>query len=346
MPLGYSEQLATMDSVSVQKLLRRNGWITVGESVRTVSPAGDGNMNVTVRVKTTNGSLILKQGLPYVAKYPLISAPVERTAIEYNFYHSVTTIPDVSSRMPRPLGFDKAANVLALEDLGAGGDLTSLYHGVAPEAGLLDNLAQYLAALQQGMYGRIACVPENRQMRRLNWEHIFVVPLDAQNGLDLDRHEPGLRSASAAVQNDAQVREVFRELGARYLATGPCLIHGDFFPGSWISRGSRAYVIDPEFAFAGDPEFDVGVALAHLRIAGPGHEMVKPWWWLVERAYARHQGTLLDQSLVVRFAAVEMIRRLIGVAQLPMPRSHGRRAALLDMACHALRSPVLESLLK
>ena len=57
----------------------------------------------------------------------------------------------------------------------------------------------------------------------------------------------------------------FEALGERYLRqNGSSLIHGDLFPGSLLQTGSgELRVIDPEFCFCGDPEFDIGVFYAN-----------------------------------------------------------------------------------
>ena len=74
----------------------------------------------------------------------------------------------------------------------------------------------------------------NRTMRVLNHEHIFKLPLVVNNGLDLDRITPGLQNAADDLLADAEYRDAVTALGARYLADGHALVHGDYFPGSWL----------------------------------------------------------------------------------------------------------------
>lgn len=301
-------------------------------------------MNLTLRVATRFTSLIVKQARPWVEKYPSIAAPVERTGVEHAFYRAVAGIAPVARMMPRVLGFDAGAHVLVLEDLGPLSDLTAVYRGVALPPEAVTALAAYLAFLHGSARGACASFPENLAMRRLNHEHIFVVPLDPNNGLDLDTHEPGLRAAAGPLLADAHVRARFAELGARYLAAGTCLIHGDYFPGSWVESARGVRVIDPEFAFAGDPEFDIGVALAHLMIANESGAVSDAWLRAVIDARAGLSGAgRFDPVLTVEFAAVEIIRRIIGVAQLPIPRTDGTRAALLETARRALHDPTEDS---
>jgi 5-methylthioribose kinase len=168
-------------------------------------------------------------------------------------------------------------------------------------------------------------VLRNREMRALNHEHIFRLPLAADNGLALDAMTPGLQAAADALKADALLVERVTGLGARYLADGPMLAHGDFFPGSWVRTSGNVAVIDPEFCFLGAAEFDAGVMLAHLVICGEAAERVEA----VERALA---GDRFDRALARQFAGVEILRRLIGVAQLPLRATIERKQQLLDQA--------------
>ena len=54
--------------------------------------------------------------------------------------------------------------------------------------------------------------------------------------------------------------------GERYLAEGSTLLHGDYYPGSWMTVDDAVFVIDPEFSFKGFPEFDLGVMLSLIHI--------------------------------------------------------------------------------
>ena len=43
------------------------------------------------------------------------------------------------------------------------------------------------------------------------------------------------------------------------MQNGDTLLHGDYYPGSWMRVRERLYIIDPEFSFAGPKEFDLGI---------------------------------------------------------------------------------------
>ena len=121
--------------------------------------------------------------------------------------------------------------------------------------------------------------------------------------------------------------------GERYLEDGPCLVQGDFFPGSWLRTDDGIKIIDPEFCFYGDPEFDLGVCVAHLRMTQQEHNAAE----IFLDAYAGELVALaFERDWVARYAAIEVMRRIIGVAQLPIPSTQGLRGKLLKQSREAL----------
>ena len=107
------------------------------------------------------------------------------------------------------------------------------------------------------------------ELRRLNHEHIFSIPLLEPPTVALDDVCVGLDQASRDVRSDPSIRVAMSRLGEIYLAgqSDPSaerrLLHGDFYPGSWLRTDAGFRVIDPEFCFAGPVEFDLGVLSAH-----------------------------------------------------------------------------------
>jgi 5-methylthioribose kinase len=170
----------------------------------------------------------------------------------------------------------------------------------------------------------------NRAMRDLNHAHCFVVPLDPLSDLPLDRFEPGLGAAAAALAGDVEFGAVAARTGERYRSTPGPLVHGDYFPGSWLRTVAGIRVIDPEFCFYGEREIDVGCAVAHLVLARQAPHTAR----LFLDAYAAGAETCNPAS-VACYTALEIVRRLIGVAQLPIAPSRGWRSALLSRAREA-----------
>lgn len=319
--------------------LGRLGLLAADEQVAGVRRAGEGNMNCTLRVRTDRRSFIVKQARPWVEKYPQFAAPWDRALREAEFYRLAAQVPEASAMMPALLAADHDARVLILEDLGDGGDYTDLYHGRRLELSQLTALSQYLAALHAVRAGSAPLPLANRDMRALNHAHIFDLPLRPGGGPDLEAITPGLGFVAEALREDAALRAEVKRLGATtYLADGPCLIHGDFFPGSLVRTPGGPRVIDPEFGFFGRAEFDVAVFLAHLLLADQPAATVAAW------LEAHRAATGCDESLVLQLAGVEIIRRLIGYAQLPLRCGLERKNGLLGRAAGLVREPVAAEL--
>jgi 5-methylthioribose kinase len=319
--------LDASDAPGLAAYLRGRGWLGADEQLIGAAKAGAGNMNYTLRVRTPARSFILKQARPWVEKYPQIAAPWERALIEGRFYEVVSAERRLAAMMPKLLGLDSKSRIIALEDLGEAQDFTTLYQGAELDGALLDELATYLTRLHRGFISAAFKSDfANRAMRLLNHLHIFDFPLREDNGLDLETFTPGLHKAAQALKRNESYVSVVREMGELYLSDGEALLHGDFFPGSWLKTASGVRVIDPEFCFYGPPEFDLGVMVAHLYLT-------RQKAGLIEQLLESYQPSLpLKPPLVWRFAGVEIMRRLIGVAQLPLNSSLERKAELLRLS--------------
>ncbi|BAM03865.1 phosphotransferase [Phycisphaera mikurensis] len=327
-----SPRLSEADAPGVADALRRHGWLADSEAVASVAPAGEGNMNLTLRLRIAGGeggsrSVILKQSRGHVEKYPSIPAPAERIVAEHGFYAEVAALDSadrasVSSFLPTVRGFAEAERLLLLEDLGEASDLTIVYAGEGFRGGELEALGGWLGRLHAATRGRAEPgLRDNGAMRELNAEHLFEVPLDgvARFGMDLDDLAAGLTAAADRLRRDAGVRSAFHRGKAIYLApTGgdAVLLHGDFYPGSWLRTVAGVRVIDPEFCFHGVPEVDAGIAVGHLALAGRSVAEAE--------AFLGAYGHPLNAETLRDLAGVEVVRRLIGVAQLPLGGSTPR----------------------
>ena len=159
-------------------------------------------------------------------------------------------------------------------------------------------------------------------MRALNHQHIFVLPFQEENGFDLDGVQPGLQQLSRMIKTNPRLVARVMKSGERYLSPGRQLIHGDFYPGSWLSSPGGLKIIDTEFAFLGDPEFDLAVMLAHLHLARVPEDRLK----------SLRESYPLDEALLATFTGIEMLRRLFGLAQLPLDLSLEEKETLAHQA--------------
>ena len=308
--------------------LQDKGWIDPNEKVLGISKAGEGNMNVVLRIEIENRSFILKQSRPWVVKYPQIAAPQDRILSEVTFYEAVKEIAVVAEKMPTLLAFDRPNRIAQFEDLGPAADFTSIYNVPDRILETLPALCEWLSALHAGHYSdSLRTTLSNRDMRELNHEHIFHLPLSPDNFLELDSITPGLQAVGSRLQENQGFVEVVAQLGERYLksSTGEkdVLLHGDFYPGSWLNTPTGPRIIDPEFCFFGDAEFDVGVFMAHLFLAGCTDETA----YSILDHYKK--PTSFDDTRAFQYAGTEIMRRLIGVAQLPLQADLGQKEKLL-----------------
>jgi 5-methylthioribose kinase len=316
-----SENIAPLAS----NILDMLGWLPKGSRVLRTAIAGAGNMNLVERVTLDDGtSLIFKRARGWVEKYPQIPAPIERAGVEAAFYTAVTGSA-AGNAMPKHLGYDERQSANLFEDLGEAADGMTAYAGSVIEGANLDGVADWMTALHA------LPVPDdarlaNRAMRALNALHIFDFPLDPQNGFDVDTITPGLQTQADRLKNDHAFVSAVKTVGKHYLRDNPSgvLLHGDLYPGSWLTTPRGLFVIDPEFCWIGPREWDVGVLLAHLRLSNQPTA-------LRERLIARY-GHPIDRALVNRIAGIEIMRRLIGVAQLPLDIDLAAKTTLLNEA--------------
>lgn len=315
-------ELIPANTSAIQSHLQTLGWIEPTTQIANPRSAGEGNMNRTLRFDCSGPdakreTIILKQAIPYVAKYPDIPAPIERGAAEAAFYRAAEKYRELNLQLPALLGHDAENHLLALEDLGNAVDLSAAYAQPA--------IAQQLPELMPPLLAWLSKLhsitpPEqltNMGMRELNYTHIFDLPLQANNGVDLAE----LQGIGHDFANDSALVSAAQELGNIYLGnrshhSTPALLHGDFYPGSWLAEMNNnepvVTVIDPEFAFVGPAEFDVGVCLAHLHFAGMSPEQAA-------QCMASYEADdTFSMVLANGFAGIEIIRRLLGVAQLPL----------------------------
>ncbi len=322
----------TSNTQELQSYLQEQGWLNADEQVESTEVPGEGNMNFTLRVITNHRSFIVKQSRDYVEKYPQVAAPQERALREAEFYGLIAQRPQLAEEMPKLIGVDKANNVLLMEDLGEGSDFTKLYKkGIVIERETLVELVKFAAALHNAFPVDAVEKPiSNKDMRALNHEHMYVYPYMKENGLNLDDVLPGLQEVGLQYKQNEALKAKVTQLGKQYLADGERLLHGDYFPGSWLNTAKGIKVIDPEFCFFGTPAFEIGVCLAHLKMADQPQELID----LALTTYATMAP--LNEALCKEFMAGEIIRRILGLAQLPLEIDLEKRKALLEEAKNIL----------
>lgn len=321
--------------------LVEKGWIAHDEKVISTEKPGEGNMNFVRRVITGKRSFIVKQCRPWVEKYPDIEAPVERLEVEAKYYQTIASDQLFSTFSPELLTYDPDNLIIVIEDLGEGSDFTFIYKKSQKIHGNhLASLLKYISHLHNFNWGdRIINFPSNQALKQLNHEHIFNYPYLLENGFDLNSVQRGLQELSLTIKQDESLKEIIKELGQEYLATGSVLIHGDYYPGSWLKVDDEVKVIDPEFAYFGHAEFDVAVMTAHFFMSGMELIEVKN----AMNTYIKRPD--FNSELFCGFCGTEILRRIIGLAQLPFDLTLEEKSDLINLAVELIKSPKTHKLL-
>ncbi|WP_197456074.1 phosphotransferase [Stieleria neptunia] len=308
-----------------------------------VESAGEGNMNCTLRATLQDQArrartLILKQSRPWVEKYPTIPAPVERSWSEARFYERVRPFANVAAQMPALVGKDAANYTLCLQDLSGAVDMTDAYG----QASLpLESAARWLGHLHSiELQTDERSSFQNLELRTLNHQHLFEIPFQTDLPIDLEQITPGLETERQKVIADDNLLVIAKQMGELYIDPASWndpnarLLHGDYYPGSFMRRLSTTrqedptfFVIDPEFSFVGPPEFDLAVLLAHAVFCGIDCETAKQ---LILADY--HDSGSISHDRWQRFAGLEILRRLLGVAQLPLTATLETKRQWIDVA--------------
>ncbi|APQ16898.1 phosphotransferase [Maribacter hydrothermalis] len=307
--------------ISIQNYLNSKDWLKDNEQINGISKAGEGNMNVVLRITTNLRSFIIKQSRPFVQKYQNIPAPIERIAVENTFYNAIQD-NTINAHLPNIIGFDAETYILVMEDIGDCDDMTFIY----AQKHISNKQFKTLIKISHQIHSTTppSSFPDNFEMRKLNHQHIFILPYLLDNGFSLDDIQPGLQELSMAYKNNNLLTNEITRMGEKYLSKGDTLLHGDYYPGSWMSKNEHIYIIDPEFGFVGFKEFDLGVMAAHLVIATHDISYIEK----IEDYYPAK----IDAHLLKKIAGIEIMRRLIGLAQLPINKTLEEKDALLTMA--------------
>ena len=315
------KEISIRSSLSeIEKYLKKElNIFSSDEQIHNIEVPGEGNMNVVLRVETNKKSFILKQSRPYVNKYPNIKNSEKRIIVEDQFYELIIK-SEIQKFFPKKIDFIKKDLILLIEDLGQCRDMSYLYSSKNMN---LDHFNSLIYILESIHKTKVNSFPSNYSLKELNHEHIFVLPFQ-KNDFQLDDIQSGLKKLSTYITNDSNINDVVKRIGDMYLKVGNTLLHGDYYPGSWMEKDDNVYIIDPEFSHLGFKEFDLGVMAAHLTIITESEDYLNK----IIKAYSEN----IDKSIFYKVSGIEIIRRIIGLAQLPLDMSLNAKEKLLNIA--------------
>lgn len=295
----------------------------------------DGNINWVRRVYDPNGpdSWVVKQARTALEQFPEYSASTERIVCEARYYEVAARIDP--ARCPGVHHFDAVNRVLVLEDLSRAQRLDDLL----AEAPLDDptlltaarDLGGFLAAVHTGTR-KSDLGPRfvNDEMRRLHGDHIFLFPY-RKNDFPL---APAVARRARAIWDDAELVSRIDAAYSRYLDSDEALVHADVQPTNILLADRGAVLIDAEIAHLGDPAFDIGVLLAHLRLPAILEGSIEPTPPAVDAAWdaytrASDPAECPDYDEVNRYAAIELLRRTLGAARTPATEKESNAVKLI-----------------
>jgi len=324
------------DNEPVGRYLFKKEWIST-DKIEGLEKPGEGNMNLVLRVKPSDSdSIIIKQARPWVEKYPDLEAPVQRIQVEHKYYQYINQFDALKAYSPSILGFDPKNHLMIMEDLGKTNDYSYVYKSdLGFQTAEVRTAIKYLNHLHQ--LPLPVEFPDNLELRRLNHQHIFYLPF-VKDAIDLKNIQPQLTQVARDIRRDQALISRIRELGEVYLSNGNFLLHGDFYPGSLLKSKSGLKVIDPEFAFIGPREWDLAVFTAHLALAGANLKLLL----MLHSVYEK--GDNFDERLYAGFTGTEVLRRLLGLAQVPVELSGDKKSALVYQAAQWVKTGKIDTL--
>ncbi|MGJ0205186.1 S-methyl-5-thioribose kinase [Leucobacter sp. gxy201] len=304
---------------------------------------GDGNLNLVYRVRTSDGSVIVKQALPYLRLagegWPLTvdRARIEATALSLHNELSPGGVPNL-------IHFDADQHLIVMEDLR---DHViwrqTLIDGSLP-AGMGAQVGEITARITLGTSDVLVPADNRKQLLKdfvnpelcaISEDLVFTSPYIDSPSNNIDDSS---RELAERLRRDSELFAESKRLLWAFKTQGEALIHGDLHTGSVMVTDGDARVMDPEFAFYGPIGYDTGNVLAHLAFASTRHdllgnqEQVKliteealTFWEVFVETIAElwpdsepWQETFLARVLEdsASYAATEMIRRMVGMAQV------------------------------
>ena len=247
-----------------------------------VREVGDGNLNLVFIVDGPNGSVVVKQALPYVRlvgdSWPL---PLKRSFFEYNAL--VRQEKRSPGMVPVLYHFDEAQALIVMEYLSPHIILRkALIQGrqlprIAEDLGLFMARTLFrgsdLHMQTRERKADVALFADNVELCDITENLVFSDPYFEA---PMNRHtSPQLDALVGELRADRDLKVEAQKLKHRFAANAETLVHGDLHTGSVMVTEEDTRVIDPEFAFYGPMAFDVGMLLANYWMAffsQRGHE--------------------------------------------------------------------------
>lgn len=276
----------TYEALSPDTLAARLGQV---ETIRihlgdpqawTVCEVGDGNLNLVFIVDGPDGSIIVKQALPYVRlvgdSWPL---PLKRAFFEYNAL--IRQEARDPGSVPQVFHFDEEQAIIAMEFFQPHVILRKVLIDGGKVEGLAEGLGNFCArTLFRGSdlslptkerKADAAMFLDNAELCDITENLVFSDPyFEAER----NHHTPALDPMVTALRADVDLKVAAQHMKWAFATNAETMLHGDLHSGSVMVTETETKVIDPEFATYGPMGFDIGMLIAnflHAYISQPGH---------------------------------------------------------------------------
>ena len=289
-PAGVLALLGDLGEVRARLGPRPEDW-----NVREV---GDGNLNLVFIVEGPEGSVCVKQALPYVrAAGPSWPMSLDRARFENSYY--VAVAPYVGKLIPTIYHYDPALYCTIMERLSphiilrqgliAGRRYPHVAHDMAEFVARAGFFTSDLAGRFEDKLDAISLFAGNKALIRITVDLIFADPYLVS---ERNRHSPQLDGVASDFRRDGPLKVAVARFGQKFLNEVQALVHGDLHSGSVMVTDNDTRVIDPEFAFYGPIGFDLGAFFGNLLLnwfAQPGHatpsdDRIAYQSWILEQA--------------------------------------------------------------
>jgi 5-methylthioribose kinase len=295
-----------------------------------VREVGDGNLNLIFIVQGADGSVCVKQALPYVrvagTSWPMT---LERAFFEASYYSAVA--PFVGGLIPKVYHFDPdlyctvmeclSPHIILRQGLIAGRNYPNVARDIGEYIARASFFTSDLARPFEHKMDGIALFARNKALLRITVDLVFCDPYRFN---ERNRHtSPQLDEIVADLRGDGRLKVAAARFGQKFLNEVQALVHGDLHSGSVMVTEGNTRVIDPEFAFYGPIGFDLGAFLGNLLLSWysqPGHatqqdnriayqhwilEQAKTFWESFRRSFlalwaANADGDVLPVSMFAR----------------------------------------------
>ena len=246
-----------------------------------VHEVGDGNLNLIFIVQGRDGSICVKQALPYVrvagTSWPMT---LERAFFEASYYSAVA--PFVGGLIPKIYHYDPdlyctvmeclSPHIILRRGLIAGRSYPNVARDIGEYIARASFFTSDLARPFEHKMDGIALFARNKALVRITVDLVFCDPYRFN---ERNRHtSPQLDEIVADLRGDGRLKVAAAHFGQKFLNEVQALVHGDLHSGSVMVTEGNTRVIDPEFAFYGPIGFDLGAFLGNLLLSWysqPGH---------------------------------------------------------------------------